>query len=74
MVRCCEQEEDAWRARLASATLRGAELELEHSRMSNIFSAAAEWRVTDEAATDKKLALEDVFWALLNSPEFIFNH
>eukprot|EP00966_Prymnesium_polylepis_P241670 5588653-Prymnesium_polylepis.1 len=55
VVRCCEQEEDAWRARLASATLRGAELELEHSRMSNIFSAAAEWRVTDEAATLESL-------------------
>ena len=29
---------------------------------------------TVDAATDKKLALEDIFWALLNSPEFIFNH
>jgi hypothetical protein len=26
------------------------------------------------AAADRKAALEDVFWALLNSPEFIFNH
>ena len=26
------------------------------------------------AAPDRKAALEDVFWALLNSPEFIFNH
>ena len=25
-------------------------------------------------AADKRQALEDVFWALLNSPEFIFNH
>ncbi len=25
-------------------------------------------------APDRKAALEDVFWALLNSPEFIFNH
>ena len=25
-------------------------------------------------AADTKQALEDVFWALLNSPEFIFNH
>jgi hypothetical protein len=25
-------------------------------------------------STDRKQALEDVFWALLNSPEFIFNH
>jgi hypothetical protein len=25
-------------------------------------------------AADRKQALEDVFWALLNSPEFIFNH
>jgi hypothetical protein len=25
-------------------------------------------------AADRKAALEDVFWALLNSPEFIFNH
>jgi hypothetical protein len=25
-------------------------------------------------APDRKQALEDVFWALLNSPEFIFNH
>ena len=25
-------------------------------------------------APDKRQALEDVFWALLNSPEFIFNH
>jgi hypothetical protein len=25
-------------------------------------------------ATDRRQALEDVFWALLNSPEFIFNH
>ena len=23
---------------------------------------------------ERKQALEDVFWALLNSPEFIFNH
>jgi hypothetical protein len=29
---------------------------------------------TVDTATDKKLALEDIFWALLNSPEFIFNH
>ena len=26
------------------------------------------------AAKDKKKALADVFWALLNSPEFILNH
>jgi hypothetical protein len=26
------------------------------------------------SAPDRKAALEDVFWALLNSPEFIFNH
>ena len=26
------------------------------------------------AAANRKEALEDVFWALLNSPEFIFNH
>jgi hypothetical protein len=25
-------------------------------------------------ATDRKQALEDVFWAILNSPEFLFNH
>jgi hypothetical protein len=25
-------------------------------------------------ASDRRQALEDVFWALLNSPEFIFNH
>ncbi len=23
---------------------------------------------------DKKMALEDVFWALINSREFLFNH
>ncbi|NND98132.1 MAG: DUF1549 domain-containing protein [Pirellulaceae bacterium] len=27
-----------------------------------------------EAATDKKQILEDAFWALLNSREFVFNH
>lgn len=27
-----------------------------------------------QGKADRKLALEDVFWALLNSPEFIFNH
>jgi hypothetical protein len=26
------------------------------------------------AAGDRRTALEDVFWALINSPEFIFNH
>jgi hypothetical protein len=26
------------------------------------------------ASNDKKKALSDVFWALLNSPEFLFNH
>jgi hypothetical protein len=27
-----------------------------------------------ETAPDKKLILEDTFWALLNSREFVFNH
>jgi hypothetical protein len=40
---------------------------------------ATEAELTDTVATvtsagDRKQALEDVFWALLNSPEFMFNH
>jgi hypothetical protein len=27
-----------------------------------------------QSSPDRRAALEDVFWALLNSPEFIFNH
>jgi hypothetical protein len=34
----------------------------------------AELMATVEAADDKKQSLADIFWALLNSPEFIFNH
>jgi hypothetical protein len=30
--------------------------------------------VTVLPATDRRQALEDVFWAILNSPEFLFNH
>jgi len=33
-----------------------------------------EMLVTVLDSADRKQALEDVFWALLNSPEFIFNH
>ena len=29
---------------------------------------------TVQSSPDRRAALEDVFWALLNSPEFIFNH
>jgi hypothetical protein len=40
---------------------------------------ATDAELTDTVATvtsagDRKQALEDVFWALLNSPEFMFNH
>ena len=38
---------------------------------------AAEMKKLDAivaAETDKKQALDDVFWALLNSREFMFNH
>ncbi len=34
----------------------------------------SETLVTVHDARDRKQALEDIFWALLNSPEFIFNH
>ena len=35
---------------------------------------SAEINALLDAEEDKKAALEDVFWALLNSKEFIFNH
>jgi hypothetical protein len=35
--------------------------------MTNLLAIVAEQE-------DKKQALEDVFWALLNSREFLFNH
>lgn len=37
----------------------------------------AEWTALKpelDAQEDKKMALEDIFWALLNSREFVFNH
>ena len=34
----------------------------------------AEWEALLAHATDRRAAFEDLFWALLNSREFAFNH
>ena len=47
-----------------TANLEGAKLAQEKARLEALIAAEP----------DKKKALDDVFWALLNSREFMFNH
>ena len=52
---------------------------IEHAYLSAFsrFPTAQERAKLDkiiDASTDRRLALEDTYWALLNSKEFLFNH
>ncbi len=46
----------------------------ERTRMTDVLVEAARGCDGDERETARRQAIEDLYWAVLTSPEFLFNH